>query len=39
MKSFASLAAAAFTVVAAAPAANAQALVTQPYQTFSRAQR
>ena len=34
MKSFASLAAAAFTVVAAAPAANAQALVTQPYQTL-----
>jgi hypothetical protein len=34
MKSFASLAAAAFTVVAAAPVANAQALVTQPDQTL-----
>jgi hypothetical protein len=34
MKNFASLAAAAFAVVAAAPAANAQALVTQPYQTL-----
>jgi hypothetical protein len=34
MKLFASLAAAAFTVVAGAPVANAQALVTQPYQTL-----
>ena len=34
MKSFASLAAAAFTVVAGAPVANAQALVTQPHQTL-----
>jgi hypothetical protein len=34
MKTFASLAAAAFAVVAVAPAANAQALVTQPYQTL-----
>jgi hypothetical protein len=32
MKTFAPLAAAAFAVVAAAPAAHAQALVTQPYQ-------
>ena len=34
MKTFASLAAAAFTVVAGAPVANAQALVTQPHQTL-----
>lgn len=34
MKTFASLAAAAFAVVAGAPAANAQALVAQPYQTL-----
>jgi hypothetical protein len=34
MKTFASLAAAAFAVVANAPVANAQALVTQPYQTL-----
>jgi hypothetical protein len=34
MKTFASLAATAFVVVAAAPVANAQALVTQPYQTL-----
>ena len=34
MKTFASLAAAAFTVVAGAPVAHAQALVTQPYQTL-----
>src|SRR6516164_1579456 len=34
MKTFASLAAAAFAVVAGAPVANAQALVTQPYQTL-----
>ena len=34
MKTFASLAAAAFTVVAGAPVANAQAVVTQPYQTL-----
>ena len=34
MKTFASLAAAAFAVVTAAPAAHAQALVTQPYQTL-----
>src|SRR5215469_3276727 len=34
MKTFASLAFAAFGVVAAAPVANAQALVTQPYQTM-----
>lgn len=34
MKYFASLAALAFSLVAAAPAANAQALVTQPYQTL-----
>ena len=34
MKTFASLAAAAFALVAGAPAANAQALVAQPYQTL-----
>jgi len=34
MKTFASLAAAAFTVVAGAPVANAQALVTQPHQSL-----
>jgi hypothetical protein len=34
MKTFASLAAAAFAVVAGAPVANAQALVAQPYQTL-----
>jgi hypothetical protein len=34
MKTFASLAAAALAVVAAAPAANPQALVAQPYQTL-----
>lgn len=34
MKTFASVAATAFVVVAAAPVANAQALVTQPYQTL-----
>jgi hypothetical protein len=34
MKIFAPLAAAAFGIVAAAPVANAQALVTQPYQTL-----
>jgi len=34
MKPFASPAAAAFGLVAAAPVANAQALVTQPYQTL-----
>jgi hypothetical protein len=34
MKTFAPLAAAAFAVVTAAPAAHAQALVTQPYQTL-----
>jgi hypothetical protein len=34
MKTFASLAAAAFALVAGAPVANAQALVTQPYQTL-----
>ena len=34
MKTFASLAAAAFTVVAGAAVANAQALVTQPHQTL-----
>jgi hypothetical protein len=34
MKTFASLAATAFVVVAAASVANAQALVTQPYQTL-----
>jgi hypothetical protein len=34
MKYFASLAALAFGLVAAAPVANAQALVTQPYQTL-----
>jgi hypothetical protein len=34
MKTFASLAAAAFAVVAGAPVANAQTLVTQPYQTL-----
>jgi hypothetical protein len=34
MKTFASLAAAAFAVVAGASVANAQALVTQPYQTL-----
>ena len=34
MKTFASLAAAALAVVAGAPVANAQALVTQPYQTL-----
>jgi hypothetical protein len=34
MKTFAPLAAAAFGLVAAAPVANAQALVTQPYQTL-----
>jgi hypothetical protein len=34
MKHFASLAALAFGLVAAAPVANAQALVTQPYQTL-----
>jgi hypothetical protein len=34
MKTFASLAAAAFALVAGAPVANAQALVAQPYQTL-----
>jgi hypothetical protein len=34
MKTFAPLAAVAFGIVAAAPVANAQALVTQPYQTL-----
>jgi hypothetical protein len=34
MKTFASLAAAAFALVAGAPVANAQTLVTQPYQTL-----
>ncbi len=34
MKTFASLAAVAFALVAGAPVANAQALVTQPYQTL-----
>jgi hypothetical protein len=34
MRTFASLAAAAFAVVTAAPVANAQALVAQPYQTL-----
>jgi hypothetical protein len=34
MKTFVSLAALAFGIVAAAPVANAQALVTQPYQTL-----
>ena len=34
MKTFASLAAAAFALVAAAPVANAQVLVAQPYQTL-----
>ena len=34
MKTFASLAAAAFALVAGAPIANAQTLVTQPYQTL-----
>jgi hypothetical protein len=34
MKTFAPFAAAAFAVVASAPVANAQALVTQPYQTL-----
>jgi hypothetical protein len=34
MKTFASLAAAAFALVAGAPVANAQAPVTQPYQTL-----
>ncbi len=34
MKTFASLAATAFVVVAAAPVANAQALVTRPYETL-----
>src|SRR5215472_8371153 len=34
MKTFAPLAALAFGIVAAAPVANAQALVTQPYQTL-----
>jgi hypothetical protein len=34
MKIFASLAAAAFALVAGVPVANAQALVTQPYQTL-----
>src|SRR5215467_4353738 len=34
MKTFASLAAAAFAVVAGVPVANAQTLVTQPYQAL-----
>ena len=34
MKTFASLATAAFALVAGVPVANAQALVTQPYQTL-----
>jgi hypothetical protein len=34
MKTFASFVAAVFAVVAGAPIANAQALLTQPYQTF-----
>jgi hypothetical protein len=34
MKAFASLAAGAFVLVAGAPVANAQALITQPYQTL-----
>ena len=34
MKTFASLATAAFALVAGAPVANAQALVTQPHQTL-----
>jgi hypothetical protein len=34
MKTFASLAAVAFALVAGAPVANAQAVVTQPYQTL-----
>src|ERR1700739_232479 len=34
MKAFASLAAGAFALVAGAPVAHAQALVTQPYQTL-----
>jgi hypothetical protein len=34
MRTFASLAAVAFGLLAAAPVANAQALVTQPYQTL-----